>query len=337
MRKKVCIIYTGGTIGMVHGAHGYVPSKTAFSDAIDSMRDLKKAGMPELEIVQFDPLLDSSNMAIPEWNHIGAAIAERYAQYDGFVILHGTDTMSYSASALAFMLENLEKPVVFTGSQIPLCEIRSDGYNNIITAVMIAADGIANEVCICFDGKLIRGCRSTKLSSNHFSAFDSPNCEVLAEAGITIEYRSGYSAPNRNGAFRFTRLQEIPVGIIKMFPGIQIRAFESIMTEKLKGVVLETFGAGNIPTSSGGELIPIIRKAYENDILVVVCSQCVQGSVSLGAYEASKSLIDIGAVSGKDMTTEAAMTKLICLFSKGLSIEEISVQMQRSLCGELTE
>lgn len=335
-RKRICIIYTGGTIGMVPSENGYVPDDRDFKETLEGIKDLHKAGMPELEVIQFKPLLDSSNMAIPEWNRIGRTIAQRYHAVDGFVVLHGTDTMSYTASALAFMLENLQKPVIFTGSQIPLCEIRSDGYNNIVSAVVIAAGGVVREVCIYFDGKLLRGCRSTKTSSSHFGAFDSPNCQRLADVGITIDYLPGQSLPV-TGDFAFTPFQELPVGIIKLFPGIQIKIFESIMTEQLKGVVLESFGAGNIPSSSGGELIPIIDKAYQNGILIVVCSQCIQGSVSLGAYETSKSLQRIGAINGGDMTTEAAMTKLLYLLSLGLPVEEIRQLMMKNLRGELTE
>ena len=336
-KKRVCVIYTGGTIGMVPSENGYVPAQQNFRQTLDAIKDLHKPGMPELEVIQFDPLLDSSNIAIPEWNRIGRTIEAYYHRVDGFVVLHGTDTMSYSASALSFMLDNLQKPVVFTGSQIPLCEIRSDGYNNIVTAVLLAAGGMVKEVCIYFDGKLLRGCRSTKTSSNQFAAFASPNCEVLASVGITIDFKQTRGLPETTGEFSFTEFQEIPVGIIKLFPGIQIKLFESIMTEQLKGVVLESFGAGNIPSSSSGQLIPMIDKAYRNGTLIVVCSQCIQGSVSLGAYETSKALRDIGAINGGDMTTEAAMTKLIYLFSKGLAVEEIRRQMMKNLRGELTE
>ena len=336
-KKRVCVIYTGGTIGMVPSENGYVPARQNFRQTLDAIKDLHKPGMPELEVIQFDPLLDSSNIAIPEWNRIGRTIEAYYHRVDGFVVLHGTDTMSYSASALSFMLDNLQKPVVFTGSQIPLCEIRSDGYNNIVTAVLLAAGGMVKEVCIYFDGKLLRGCRSTKTSSNQFAAFASPNCEVLASVGITIDFKQTRGLPETTGEFSFTEFQEIPVGIIKLFPGIQIKLFESIMTEQLKGVVLESFGAGNIPSSSSGQLIPMIDKAYRNGTLIVVCSQCIQGSVSLGAYETSKALRDIGAINGGDMTTEAAMTKLIYLFSKGLPVEEIRRQMMKNLRGELTE
>lgn len=337
MSKRVCIIYTGGTIGMVPGENGYMPSEVDFKETIDGIKDLHKPGMPSLEVIQFKPLLDSSNMSIPEWNKIGEIIAERYPWFDGFVVLHGTDTMAYSASALSFMLNNLDKPVIFTGSQIPLCEVRSDGYNNIVTAVMIAASDKVREVCIYFDGKLLRGCRSTKMSSNQFAAFATPNCEVLADVGIDITYKDVRGVPEKAGTFSLDKLNNVSVGILKMFPGIQINLFESIMTEQLKGVVLETFGAGNVPSDSSGQLIPIIDKAYKNGTLVVVCSQCVQGSVTLGAYEASKSLRDIGAINGGDMTTEAAMTKLIYLFSKGYSVEEIRKLMTKNLRGEINE
>lgn len=336
MKKRICIIYTGGTIGMVPGENGYIPSQGKLEDDLAEISDLSKAGMPEWEVIQFCPLLDSSNMSIPEWNKIGETIAENYERFDGFVILHGTDTMSYSASALSFMLENLDKPVIFTGAQIPLCEIRSDGYNNIVSSVVIASEGIVKEVCIYFDGKLIRGCRSTKISSDQFDAFASPNFGLLADVGITIEYHHPGGLPEKKGDFVFTPFENVPVGIIKMFPGIQIRLFESIMTEQLKGVVLETFGAGNIPSGSAGEMIPIIKRAYENGTLVVVCSQCVQGTVTLGTYEASKTLRDIGAVTGKNITTEAALTKLIYLFSRHYGIDRIREKMSENLRGEIS-
>lgn len=337
MSKKICIIYTGGTIGMISGENGYVPAEQDFKITLSDIKDLYKPGMPELDVIQFDPLLDSSNMGIAEWNMISQTVADNYYLYDGFVVLHGTDTMSYSASAVAFMLENLQKPVIFTGSQIPLCEIRSDGYNNIVSSVLIAAEGVVKEVCVYFDGILMRGCRSKKTSSNHFSAFESPNFENLADVGITIDYKQTAGTLQPSGDFSLTKFKEIPVGIIKIFPGIQIKTFESIMTEKLKGVVLETFGAGNIPSASSGELIPIIDRAYKNGTLIVVCSQCVQGAVSLGTYETSRSLRDIGAINGCDMTVEAAMTKLIYLFSKDLQVDEVCRLMQKNLRGELTE
>ena len=334
-QKKICIIYTGGTIGMMHSPNGYVPNPDSFRSNLEAISDLKHPNAPAWDLVQFSPLLDSSDITVREWNKIGEAIARRYHDYDGFVILHGTDTMGYSASAVSFMLENLSKPVIFTGAQIPLCELRSDGKDNIINSVLIAASGEVHEVCVYFNGVLLRGNRTTKRSSDQLLAFDSPNCPHLAEAGITIQYNRSVLLPAAKGAFNFHPFKEdVPVGVIKVFPGIQFEIFEHIMTDRLKGVVLETFGAGNIP-STGNYLLHIIEKAYKSGTIITVCSQCMQGTVTLGQYATSKALHDIGAVNGKDMTTEAALTKLYHLFSLDIPKEEIKQRMSMSLRGEL--
>nr|MCR4805649.1 asparaginase domain-containing protein [Clostridia bacterium] len=251
-------------------------------------------------------------------------------------VLHGTDTMAYTASALSFMLEGLTKPVVLTGSQIPLCELRSDGRDNLITSMLIASGQKAREVCIYFGGKLLRGNRSTKYSADGLIAFASPNYPQLAEAGITIDYNQPALQPSPQEPFRLQPMAEIPIGVLKVFPGIQFGLFESIMTESLKGIVVETFGAGNIP-AGGGALLPIIRRAFENGSIICVCSQCPQGTVSLGTYETSSELKKAGAVSGKDLTTEAAVAKLYYLFSKGLGASEIKRLMEVPLRGEMRE
>ena len=293
--------------------------------------------MPAWDVVEFEPLLDSSDITVREWNQIGSAIAERYEDYDGFVVLHGTDTMAYSASAISFMLENLSKPVIFTGSQIPLGQIRSDGRDNIISSLLIAASGQVHEVCIYFNGVLLRGNRSTKRSSDQFEAFESPNDAPLAHAGIQIEYKKRVLRPASEEAFRFQPFKELPIGVIKIFPGIQFDYFASLMTDKLKGVVLETFGAGNIPGSAQNALLPIIERAYQNGTIITVCSQCSQGAVSLGTYAASSALRRVGAVNGRDMTTEAALAKSYYLMSVSDDMAFVKSQMQKNLRGELTE
>ena len=335
MDKKVLIIYTGGTIGMKGTESGYAPTKGYLAEAIKDIPDLKSPSMPAWELCEMDPLLDSSDMTVVEWNVIGRKIYENYHAYDGFVILHGTDTMAYTASALSFMLKGLSKPVILTGSQIPLSEIRSDGRDNLITSLLIAGEGVVREVALYFSGKLLRGNRATKMNADQLVAFASPNFPPLAEAGITIKYNYSVIRAAKDEGLSFITLTEIPIGVIKVFPGIQFSLFESIMTDKLSGIVLETFGAGNIP-GGGGKLIPIIKKAFSSGSVVVVCSQCPGGTVTLGAYKTSSSLKEAGAVSGKDMTTEAAVAKLYYLFSLGLSSDEIKTKMEEDLRGELT-
>jgi len=334
-KKKVCILYTGGTIGMIPSDQGYVPARGKLKMVLDKVQAMRHPDLPEWDLIEFDPLLDSSDIAVREWNEMGRTIARLYEDYDGFVVLHGTDTMAYSASALSFMLENLSKPVIFTGSQIPISQLRSDGIDNIVNSVVIAACDLVHEVCLYFDGKLMRGNRTTKLSSDQFGAFASPNFPHLAEAGINIRYFENLLRPAGDRPFHFQQFHEIPIGVLKIFPGIQFELFESIMTEKLKGVVLETFGAGNIP-SYNHALLPIIKKAYLSGTIITVCSQCAQGTVSLGAYATSKALQEVDAVSGVDMTTEAAVTKMYYLFSRGLTKEEIKEKMSQDLRGELS-
>ena len=315
--------------------NGYAPTKGYLAEAIENIPDLKSPSMPKWELCEMEPLLDSSDMTVVEWNAIGRKIYENYHAYDGFVILHGTDTMAYTASALSFMLKGLSKPVILTGSQIPLSEIRSDGRDNLITSLLIAGEGVVREVALYFSGKLLRGNRATKMNADHLVAFASPNFPPLAEAGITIKYNYSVIRAAKDEGLSFLTLTEIPIGVIKVFPGIQFSLFESIMTDKLSGIVLETFGAGNIP-GGGGKLIPIIKKAFSSGSIVVVCSQCPGGTVTLGAYKTSSSLKEAGAVSGKDMTTEAAVAKLYYLFSLGISGDEIKTKMEEDLRGELT-
>ena len=290
---------------------------------------LKAEGMPLWDFIELDELLDSSNMTVGEWNKIGKVIADNYENHDGFVVLHGTDTMAYTASALSFMLEHELKPVIVTGSQIPLCEIRSDGRDNIITSLIISASDIVHEVCIYFGGKLFRGNRAIKYSSEGLIAFVSPNYPALAEAGISISYNKAYLKEADTEEFCYVPFESIPIGVIKVFPGIQFELFESIMTERLKGIVIETFGTGNIP-GNGGTLLPIIKKLckWHNCYSMFTMPQ---GSVLLGEYETSMPLKNAGAVSGLDITTEAAVAKLYYLFSKGYTAERIKCLMGKSL------
>ena len=333
--KRILIIYTGGTIGMVRTPNGYAPQDGYFRSALEAIPPLNSDEMPDWELYEMSPLLDSSNMTVNEWNKIAQLIADRYEAYDGFVVLHGTDTMAYTASALSFMLGNLSKPVVLTGAQIPLCEVRSDGRDNIITSILIAAGDRAHEVCLYFGGSLLRGNRATKYSADGLIAFVSPNYPPLAEAGISIRYNDSALLPKPVGKLRLQLLESVPIGVIKVFPGIQFSLFESIMTEKLRGIVIETFGAGNIP-GDGNALLPIIRRAFANGTVLTVCSQCPQGAVSLGTYETSSALKRAGAVSGLDITTEAAVAKLYYLFSCGYDKETVKREMEHNLRGEMT-
>ena len=339
-KKKILIIHTGGTIGMVRTENGFAPKTGALLEELLQIRDLKSPEMPEWDLFEFEPLLDSTNVRYEQWNSIADAIALYYDKYDGFVVLHGTDTLAYSASALSFMLEGLDKPVVFTGAQIPLCELRSDGRDNLITSMMIASDGVIREVSLCFGDAILRGNRAIKYSADGMVAFTSPNFNKLADAGITIEYNHAsineyvkYSL--HSDSLNIVKLRKSRIAVIKVVPGIQFEIFEPIMCESLEGLVLETFGKGNIPDYDPA-LSRLISEASRCGTIVIVCTQCPAGTVSLGTYEAGSALVKAGAFSGGNMTTEAAITKLTYLLSKGLPKDEIRRLMQTDLRGELT-
>jgi len=319
---------------MAKTERGYAPQKGYIQTALTEIRELSSQEMPAYDLMEYDPLLDSSNISVKEWIKTARDIKDKYDAYDGFVILHGTDTMAYTASALSFMLEGLTKPVILTGSQIPLCEIRNDARDNLITALMIAGNYNIPEVCLYFGSKLLRGNRSTKVSADELIAFDSPNYPSLAEAGVRIVLNEkNIGKPGSN--LKLSIFEEHQIAIFKIFPGIQFEAFENIMTKNLKGIVFEAFGAGNVPENHG-ELIKLLKMAKENGTIIVVCTQCMRGSAMLGQYETSLSLAKAGAVSGYDMTVEAAVTKLYYLLSMGYGIETIKKKMEFNLRGELS-
>jgi L-asparaginase len=337
MKKKVCILYTGGTIGMKPTPQGYAPEAGYLGRVMASMPDFSSPEMPEYVIREYSPLLDSSNMGPRHWLAIARDIADLYHDYDGFVIIHGTDTMAYTASALPFMLEGLARPVVLTGSQIPLCRVRSDGRENLVTALMVVAQTHIPEVCLCFGNRLLRGCRSTKVDAAGFQAFDSPNYPDLGHIGVTIRPHPEHILPPRpvNG-LTVHPLSEARVAPLRLLPGISADLVANVLRSPLQGLVLETYGMGNGP-SDDGALMAVLAEACARGVVIVNCTQCLRGTVDQGGYAAGSALARAGVVSGADMTAEAALTKMIYLFSLGLSPGDIRVQMPRNLRGELTE
>ena len=336
-KARVMIIYTGGTFGMIHDARG-VLLPFDFSLIVEHLPTLRNLFL-EITVVSFEFPIDSSNIDPTHWQMIGEIINKSYQTQDGFVVLHGTDTMAYTASALSFMLQHLSKPVVFTGAQLPISEVRSDARENLITALEIATarNGekvMVPEVCIYFDFELIRGSRSRKVESMHFDAFRSENYPPLAKAGVTIDYNLAAINKATSQTLQLLSRFDTNVSILKLFPGISPQAVDPVVANpKLKALVLETFGSGNAPSAPW--FISSLKAAIVRGLLVLNISQCPGGMVLQGKYETSRGLEEIGVLSGGDMTTEAAISKLMLLIGE-FGVEEARKRIGVSLAGEIT-
>jgi L-asparaginase len=335
---KILIIYTGGTIGMVNDPLTGSLIPFDFGQIRQNVPELARLNY-DLEVHSFDPILDSSNMDPDAWVELARIIESRYDAFDGFVILHGSDTMAFTASALSFMLENLGKPIVLTGSQLPIGEIRTDAKENLITALEIAATrkqhaAMVPEVCIYFDYQLFRGNRSIKYNSEKFEAFQSPNYHILAEAGVHLSFYKNYIQHHPKEAFKVHYQLDSNIGVLKLYPGISKNAVEAITESAVSAIVLETFGSGN--TSTAEWFTERLQRAIDAGKIIVDISQCQGGSVQLGKYETSKRLEKMGVLSGYDMTFEATITKLMFLMGKGLNRAEIVTCMEQSMRGEMS-
>lgn len=334
-KKNIALIYAGGTIGMAKTSDGYAPMAD-FAAMLERLLENSRAALPDYSLIQYATPIDSTNATPADWQKIGRDIAARYHHHDGFVVLHGTDTMAYTATALSFMLQGLRKPVIVTGSQIPMVEARSDALQNLVTALQLAASDKISEVALYFNQRLLRGNRSSKVSAKRYAAFDSPNYPHLGQIEIDVQLQTSVLLPRpAQEKFEMPEYGSGRVLSLRFLPGMPLQVLQAMLALQPQALVLECYGAGNVPDNDPA-LLDMLSQASAKGIVLVACSQCQHGGVTLGAYATGSGLTRAGVIGAADMTFEAIIVKLHHLFAMNMHADEVRAAFLRDLSGELS-